>query len=215
VNVDPPVGEPATEGTARSAILAAAVAQARTAGIDGLRIDKVLRDANASSSSLYHHFGSRAGLSDAVADALVEEGMFDEDPYLLTLVETIDSPEAFAAFMAAQLRRLIEDPATVERRRVRLAAAAQGLQAPAVAMRWGDQVGLLHDATGAFVRRAGERGLCNPEIDALAYAVFFTSLSLGQLVSGSRVEAERWLAVATDAALAPLRIPPDGAPGQA
>jgi len=204
---DEPLADAQADTSARATILAEALRDAHEVGAENIRIDRILRAAHASSSSLYHHFASRAGLIQAVRTEQLRKGFLAEDASILDLVERMDSPEEFSAFMAGQLRRLVEDADTVARRRARLASAAAGLLSPGASQHWNDQIGDLHDATAHFMRRAVERGLCNPGLDPMAYAAFFTSLSLGQLTAGSRTDLESWLAVATTAALAPLRFP--------
>lgn len=204
---DEPVGDTKADTSAKTTILAEAMRDANLVGTENIRIDRILRAAHASSSSLYHHFGSRAGLIQAVRIEQLRTGLLDEDTSILDAVERLRGPDEFLAFMAGQLRRLVEDPATVARRRARFANAAAALGTPGAAQLWNDQIGDLHDATAEFMRRAVERGLCNPLLDPTAYAAFFTSLSLGQLAAGSRADLESWLEVATTAALAPLRFP--------
>lgn len=186
--------------TARATILREGVRQAFLSGADSIKIDLVLRQAHASSSSLYHHFGNRAGLVAAVRAEVQRLGLEEEDPTILDALDEITTPADFANFMAAQLFRLVADPATIRRREFRLEALAR----PESDQPSHDLIEALIDRTTEFVQVAIDRGLCNPNLDARAYAVLFMSLSLGQIATRNMITTERWLITATEAALAPL-----------
>lgn len=188
--------------SARAAILNEAVRQAEQDGIGAIRIDLVLERAHASTSSLYHHFKSRAGLLDAVRAERQRLGLLQEDAALLDALDSIRTPDEFYDFMAAQLVRLVTDPETVRRRESRLEALTQpGADRPVDRL-----MEMLIDSTTSFVQTAIDRGLCNPDLDARAYAVTFMSLSLGQFAVRNLIDADRWLTTATAAAIAPLRF---------
>lgn len=194
--------ESVTDGSARWTILREGVAHAAEVGIDNVRIDVILQRAFASSSSLYHHFSNRAGLIAAIQEERQRLGMHEEDPALLEAIERIDSPSEFSDYIAAQLVRLLSDPATIERRIGRLDALSRAGDNQAIE---GLLTGLI-DSTSAFIQTAVDRGLCNPDLDARAYAVLFMSTSLGQAAIRNLIDDERWLAVATEAIIAPLRF---------
>lgn len=188
--------------SARAAILSEAIRQADRNGVAAIRIDVVLERAHASTSSLYHHFKSRAGLIDAVRAERQRLGLLEEDATLLDALDTITTPDEFCGYMAAQLVRLVTDPDTVRRREARLEALTQ----PGTDRQVDRLMGALIDSTSSFVQSAIDRGLCNPDLDARAYAVTFMSLSLGQFAVRNLIDVERWLATATTAAIAPLRF---------
>jgi predicted branched-subunit amino acid permease len=55
---------------------------------------------------------------------------------------------------------------------------------------------------------AQRKGLINPHLDTTAYCAWFQGALLGQLLTEPVLpDVERWLSVATPAALAPLRLP--------
>jgi AcrR family transcriptional regulator len=187
--------------SARSSILLEALRHAGTFGVNNIKIDLVLKDAYASSSSLYHHFKSRAGLLEAVRIEQGRLGLLEEDPTLLELLDSITTNDDFCDYMANRLRRIVTDPEATRRRETRLEALSQpGTDRPIDVL-----VGTLIDKTSAFVQSAIDRRLCNPHLDARAYAVVFMSLSLGQIATRNLMDDEQWLITATEAAIAPLR----------
>lgn len=115
-------------GSAREAILTEFLKQDDLVGVDNVKIEDVLNAAHSSPSSLYHHFGSRAGLRGAARSERQRLGILEEDASLLELTASMTTPEEFADFMAAQLRRTVSDPASFIRRRERLEALVAGLR---------------------------------------------------------------------------------------
>jgi len=190
----------------RKHILRVAVEHAASVGVENIRIDDVLRDAFASSSSLYHLFGNRAGLIDAMRVERQRLGLIEEDPSIIANAELITSHEEFCDYIASHLRRAITDPSARRRRQARLEATVAGFESPDVARKSAILQSMMLGITAQLMKSAIERGLCNPDLDALGYATFFVSLSLGRFTTESAVDDERWLAVAIPAALAPLRI---------
>ena len=187
--------------SARSAILREALRHAAVSGINNIKIEQVLKDAHASSSSLYHHFKSRAGLLEAVRNERERLGLLEEDPALLELLDSITTNDEFCDYMTGQLRRAVTDPEAIRRRETRLDALTQpGTDRPTDVL-----MNMLIDHTSAFVQSAIDRRLCNSCLDARAYAVVFMSLSLGQLATRNLLDTEQWLITATEAAIAPLR----------
>ncbi len=161
----------------------------------------MLEDAHASSSSLYHHFKSRAGLLEAVRIERERLGLLEEDPTLLDVLDSMTTNDEFCDYMAGQLRRIVTNPEDIRRRETRLEALAQpGTDRPIDVL-----IGTLIDKTSDFVQSAIDRQLCNPHLDARAYAVMFMSLSLGQIATRNLLDDEQWLITATEAAIAPLR----------
>ncbi|MEY4174029.1 MAG: hypothetical protein RI900_1194 [Actinomycetota bacterium] len=180
----------------------------RKSGTSGFRVEDVLLAAQASPSSLYHHFGNRAGLMRAAAAAIHLNLVLSEDQNALDLGRQIVTHDEFCAYIEAQLRRSAESADNRRRRteRIKLGAAALG-----------DGV---HGATDTKFQRmmtamiaemmdaAQQKGIINPHLDTVAYCAWFQGALLGQLLMESvQPDVERWLSVAIPAALAPLRLP--------
>jgi AcrR family transcriptional regulator len=185
------------------------VATIRTRGADAVRIDAILITANASASSLYHHFGDRKGLIEASAAVVREQLAASEDPGHLDDGFAATTHDEFCDYIARQLRRAATDVMNRRRRmqRVRLAAASVG-EPPTSDAQFQT---MMTSTIAELFEDAKSRHLINPELDSFAYCSWFQGMLLGQLLTEStQADVERWLDIATPAALAPLRfaVPP-------
>jgi AcrR family transcriptional regulator len=190
----------------RRALLDTAVAMLEERGPDGFTVDEVLVESGTSSSSLYHHFGSRHGLLIAAQDESYRRVARAEDARNLDGGLGATTTEEFLAYVASQLRRIVTDPANLVVRRTRLAAAARSLASPELAAQTVAVQERMFDAIVVMFDSAQARGLIDPQLDTRAYAAWFHGMTLGRTVTeAGSVDSEAWLAVAIPAALAPLR----------
>ena len=207
-------GRAVTSGSAtnpsQQAMLDAAVRMIEELGVDGFTVDEILVQSHTSSSSLYHHFGSRKALLVAAHDELYRRLARGEDLRNLDGGLDATSTEQFLDYIARQIERIVTDPANRTVRRSRLEAAGRSLASPELATRTIAVQERMVDAIAAMFDAAQARGLIHPELDTRAYAVWFHGMTLGRTVTeGGSVSNERWLAVAIPAALAPLYPPAD------
>ena len=192
----------------RRALLDTAVAMLEERGAEGFTVDEVLIESGTSSSSLYHHFGSRHGLLIAAQDESYRRVARGENRRNLDGGLGATTTEEFLDYVANQLERIVTDPANRSVRRTRLAAAALSLASPELAAQTAVVQEKMLDAIAAMFDDAQARGLINPELDTRAYAAWFHGMTLGRTVAeAGPVTSEAWLAVAIPAALAPLRPP--------
>ena len=203
---------PADKKPNRSAILAVAIELLNERGPDGFTIDEVLVRSGTSASSLYHHFGNREGLVLAAQEARYVHTVRGEDRGNLDGGFAARTTEEFCDFVAAQLRRIVTDPANRKVRRDRLEVAARALHSPDLAEGARTYQAKMLDAVTLVFADAQARGLINADLDTRAYSAWFHSMTLGRtFVEEGAVDAEAWLRVAIPAALAPL-MPADGTP---
>jgi len=188
------------------AILEAAIAEIEQHGIDGFRVEPVLRNAFASTSSLYHHFGSREQLAIAAEKARYRRMAIGEDRANLASGYEARTTDEFLDYLAGQLRRVVTDPANEKVRRDRLSVTAGGLSRAELAATIGNLQDQMFAAIAELFDWAKEHGLINRDLDTVAYCAWFHGMAIGHLVTASSsVDTERWLSVALPAALAPLR----------
>lgn len=194
-----------TAGNTRQRILAAAVTVLRTRGADAIRIEDILITAKASASSLYHHFGDRQGLVKAAVAVLNEHLAASEDPGHLDAGYAARTHEEFCDYIVGQLRRAATSDENRTRRTLRVQGAAAAIGEPPAA---DTQFQVLVTSTiAALFEDAKARRIINPELDSFAYCAWFQSMLLGQLLTEpTQPDVERWLEIATPAALAPLRL---------
>ncbi|CAB4896827.1 unannotated protein [freshwater metagenome] len=190
------------------AILHSAVRHLDAHGVAGFRIERVLRDANASQGSLRYYFTNREGLIRAAEfERYLRLGMA-ERAELLELMDHVATNDEFCGFVAVQLTRIATDPAAIAMRRSRVSVYANALDRPELqaAINW-LQDGYLALQT-EFIERAQARGMINPDLNVYDYAAFFHGLALSRtFIEGTVDDPARWLAIAIPAATAPLRLP--------
>lgn len=192
------------------AILDAAVRLALEDAGGGFRIDQVLIESGASSSSLYHHFGTREKLFMAVQEELYLRLALNEDRQRLDEAIATQSNDELLAYMAVQIRRIVTDPANLPVRQARLRMAAEASARPELARDLIRFQTAMFETIAPIFHSAKERGILNPELDVMAYVAWFHGMSLGRtLTEMSFTDTERWLALAIPCALTPLRWPKD------
>jgi AcrR family transcriptional regulator len=196
---------PSTARSTRQRILAAAVTVLRARGADAVRIDEILITADASASSLYHHFGDRKGLIKAASAVVSEQLAASEDPGHLDDGYAATTHDEFCDYIVRQLRRAVTSDENRRRRtqRVLLAAASIG-EPPAEHTKF--QI-MVTSAIADLFEDAKSRHLINADLDSFAYCAWFQGMLLGQLATeATQADVERWLGIAGPAALAPLRL---------
>jgi AcrR family transcriptional regulator len=200
--------DPGAPRTAKEALLDKAVEMLEQLGPDGFTVEDVLIESGTSSSSLYHHFGSRQGLLNAAREQSYRRLALREDRSNLDGGFAATTPDEFLAYLAAQLERTVTDPANRSVRRTRFEVAARALGSPELAAQTGQVLEQMYGVIVAVFDDAKARGLINPDLDTWAYALWFHGMVLGRTATeSSSLTTEAWLAVAVPAALAPLRIP--------
>jgi len=175
-------------------------------GLDGFTVDELLVESGTSSSSLYHHFGSREGLLIAAQEERYRRLARGEDLRNLDGGLAATTTEEFLAYVARQIERIVTDPANRAVRRSRLEAAARSMASPELATRTAAVQEMMFDVIAAMFDVAQARGLIDLGLDTRAYAAWFHGMTLGRTVTeAGSVGTDAWLAVAIPAALAPLR----------
>ncbi len=177
-------------------------------GPEGFTVDEVLIESGTSSSSLYHHFGSRHGLLVAAQEESYRRLARREDRGNLDGGLDATTTEEFLDYVAGQIERIVTDPANRAVRRTRLAVSARSLASPELAAQTAAVQERMFDAIAAMFGDAQARGLIDRGLDTRAYAAWFHGMVLGRTVTeAGSVGTQAWLAVAIPAALAPLRPP--------
>lgn len=194
----------------KQALLDKAVELLEARGVDGFTVEDVLIESGTSSSSLYHHFGNRQGLLQAARRESYRRLAHREDRAQLAGGYEATTPEAFLAYVVEQVERIVTDPVNRSARRTRLEVAVEAFSSPELAAQTRDVQEQMFGVVAAMYDDAKARGLVNPDLDSLAYAIWFHGAVLGRTATeNGSVSTEAWLSVAIPAALAPLRLPPD------
>ncbi|MEO6627089.1 MAG: TetR/AcrR family transcriptional regulator [Aquihabitans sp.] len=192
----------------RRALLDTAVAMLRDRGPDGFTVDEVLIESGTSSSSLYHHFGSRQGLLVAAQEESYRRLAHSEDRGNLDGGYDATTTQEFLDYVVHQLERIVTDPANRTVRQTRLQVAARSFGSAELAAQTAAIQENMLDVIAAMYDDAKARGLINGALDTRAYAAWFHGMTLGRTVTeAGQVDTRAWLEVAIPAALAPLRPP--------
>ena len=202
----PSVSASGETNPSRRALLDTAVAMLRDRGPDGFTVDEVLIESGTSSSSLYHHFGSRQGLLVAAQEESYRRLARSEDRGNLRGGYEATTTEEFLAYVGDQLERIVTDPANRTVRQTRLQVAARSFGSAELAAQMAAVQENMIDVIAAMYDDAKARGLINKRLDTRAYAAWFHGMTLGRTVTeAGQVDTRAWLEVAIPAALAPLR----------
>lgn len=115
--------------SARDALLRVMVETLDACGEPGVRLEKILRDANASVSSMYHHFGNLAGLIESAQIVRFRRTQQLDVDFMTTELQSVSSVEEFRGLIKRSLSRALHDDRRVVRAQ-RINAAARSYQNP-------------------------------------------------------------------------------------
>lgn len=160
-------------------IMRVAAEELDTAGSVAFNLDRVIEAAGVSRSSIYHHFGSRAGLITAVEGARMLESFQEANVMTREVVRSVESGEQFFEFieMVLALGGGVDAQVTRSRRVASLAAAEQipGLHD---LMRDAQRLGVAYYEETLEVAKA--RGLIDPQVPLRGIANFIQSVLVGR-----------------------------------
>lgn len=144
-------------------------------------LDRVIESSGVARSSVYHHFGSRAGLIATLElEHWVEQQAAELRGMRKFLLEASDIEEVLAAVEFAL--KIDGDRAGRERRlrRITSLVAADGIPALATTLREQQVRGTNHLAE--TLRMMSDRGVISPELDLVAIAYFIQSNLVGRVL---------------------------------
>lgn len=195
--------------SARDALLRVMVATIDEHGEPGVRLEKVLRDANASVSSMYHHFGSLGGLIEvAQIERLRRSQQMDID-FLDEQVRSITTVDEFREVLKYGINRAFQEDRRILRAQ-RVNASARAYQNPHYQERLSRLQREANEALENVLIRAQAKGLIASHIDIEAAAAWWTSTLCAryfvEILGDSSLE-DRWAELAQKFALVVLEIP--------
>jgi AcrR family transcriptional regulator len=191
------------ETSTRDRLLEAAIAVVDEQGIEGIRVRDIAAAANVREPSVYHYFGSREGLVEAVEaarfkrDSIAITGMFSNAVAgCSTMDDYLD--------LCALVMNAVEAPGRAEVRSVRASAFGSAQSRPNLAKLISEaQLELDNDlATG--LKLAQERGWVRPDLDVVSFAGWVNGMVNGRLIYEMNPDAytlETWRAMTLDSAL--------------
>ncbi|CAB4688740.1 MAG: TetR family transcriptional regulator [Actinobacteria bacterium] len=187
-------------------LLDAAVRSLELNGWDASQIGEILADANASRSSLYHFYGSREGLLAAATAERYRRLLLQEDTALVTEASDCETTEELLAFVTQQIVRTVTDPDSIKARQSRVAIGADALIHEELREEVAQKQRIFLDGIAEIVLTGQRKGIIRQDLDAMAYAAWMHGSLLGRtLTEAVFQDTARWLEVAIEAVLAPLR----------
>jgi AcrR family transcriptional regulator len=150
-------------------------------GVEGIRVREIAASANVREPSVYHYFGSREGLVEAVEAARFSRDLKQITNLFSTAVTQCASKEEFLALC----RRVISATETPQRQQVRAVRASvfgSAQSRPALAEQISAaQLELDKDLAKGF-DIAKVKGLVRPDLDSVTYAAWLSSLVNGRII---------------------------------
>ena len=190
----------------RELLLNAAVRSLEINGWDGSQIVEILDEAHASRSSLYHFFGSREGLLAAATAERYRRLLLKENTAHVKTASDCQTTEEFFGFVAEQVIRIVTDPESIRARHARVALGADALIHEELREEVAQKQRIFLDGIAEIVLTGQRKGIIRQDLDAMAYAAWMHGSLLGRtLTEAVFQDTARWLEVAIEAVLAPLR----------
>jgi len=192
----------------RDAILLAACNELATVGPVEFRVQRVLESANASFSSLYHHFDNRDGLLRAAnAQMFRVSNRYDIADIARATSEATTSREFFNV-VARQIFTIANNPKSIIARQERITALAYGISAPELLETIIEVQKQEISSLASIFDLAKDRGLIRQDLNTESYVAWFLGILLGHILLEIDPElgprSSTWDRCAILAALQPL-----------
>ena len=196
------------ELSTRSAILLAACSELQAFGPVGFRVSRVLESANASFSSLYHHFEDREGLLRAATVRMFQLSNRYDIAELARVTSEATTTTEFFNVIARQIFTIANDPALMQARQERIAALAYGLSDPELLEAIVNAQKRGVSGLTSIFDLAKDRGLIRQDLNTESYVAWLLGILLGHILVEIDPElgprSSTWDRCAILAALQPL-----------
>lgn len=163
-------------------ILDAACQLVAECGEGSFRISDLVKRSGRSVGSIYHFFGSREGVLEAVWLSQLTSAWAVDDERLRLLADTISSP-AQLEDMVVLLARDLHDPARSDQLWSKLEVISASRRRPALRRIVERAQQSMTDAYTSLIRDLQTRGIVQGSVDPAALAVFVQAVTLGRIVS--------------------------------
>ena len=167
-----------TEST-RDALLRVMVHTLDECGEPGVRLEKVLREANASVSSMYHHFGNLAGLIEAAHVVRFRRTQQLDVEYFTEEMKLVKNLNEFRDLLTRAMDRAFHENRRIVRSQ-RVNASARSYQNPQYAEFLRDLQRQANQALILALLQAQAKGFIPSHVDIEAAAAWWTSTVYGR-----------------------------------
>lgn len=192
------------------ALLEAVVRLLDTVPIENVTIDMVLEAANASRSSLYHHYGDFPSLLEQALVTVFSHHVDESIEMLARIFDAAGTQREFADGLNG-VTRITQSPDRAARRMQRVVIFANGGSSAALRDLLGAEQQRLTDAQAKHIIRAQERGWINASLHPEAIAAFIQAYTLGRVVDDINphpVPPHAWIEL-IDRVVADVLLAPD------
>jgi AcrR family transcriptional regulator len=172
-----------------SLVMRVAAEELDASGPVAFNLDRVIDVAGVSRSSVYHHFGSRAGLITAVEGSRMLDAYQEANVATREVVRSVKSGEQFFEFVESVFAAGGGADAQARRnRRVASLAAAEQMPGLHELMRDAQRSGM--DYYEETLQMAKDRGLIDPQVPLRGIANFIQSVLVGRVLVDLLEDAE-------------------------
>ena len=162
--------------SARDALLRVMVDTIDEHGEPGVRLERVLRDADASVSSMYHHFGNLGGLIEAAQIIRFRRTLQVDLDFLREGLQAVTNIEEFRGLLISVMDRVFDSSRRIVRSQ-RVNAAARSYQNPEYAERLQNEQRETNKAIALVLLQAQAKDFIPSDVDVDAVAAWWTSSS--------------------------------------
>ncbi|MEY4996933.1 MAG: hypothetical protein RLY59_337 [Actinomycetota bacterium] len=187
-------------------LLAAAVEVIDNSGIKELRIRDIAARAGVKEPSVYHFFGSRDGLVEAAQAFRYTRGLLELTQVFDGKVRNCSNTEEFIAVIHDVTASIFSDD-RYSIRAVRADVLGSAMSRPRLKSAVAAAQRQSHELLCATLNFAQERGWVLPELDTMAFAVWYTGMVNGRLVyeiDPVQCSGQAWNDLATEVTITAL-----------
>ena len=194
--------------SARDALLRVMVHTIDEFGEPGVRLEKVLKEANASVSSMYHHFGNLSGLIESAQIIRFRRTQQLDLDYFKEEMKSVTSREEFCGLLKRGMDRAFHENRRIVRSQ-RVNAAARSYQNPQYAEQLRDLQREANQSLVLALLQAQAKGFIPTNVDLETAAAWWTGTTFGrffvEILDDASLE-NRWNELAYNMALVVLNI---------
>ena len=194
--------------SAREALLRVMVRTLDECGEPGVRLEKVLKEAKASVSSMYHHFGNLSGLIESAQIVRFRRTQQLDVEYFTEEMKLVSNVNEFRDLLKRAMDRAFHENRRIVRSQ-RVNAAARSYQNPQYAEQLRDLQREANHALMLALLHAQAKGFIPPHVDIETASAWWTSTTYGryfvEILDDEALE-NRWNELAYNMALIVLDI---------
>ncbi|MDH6422491.1 TetR/AcrR family transcriptional regulator [Aurantimicrobium minutum] len=191
----------------RENLLSATIEVIDLHGVKGVRVRDIAARAGVKEPSVYHYFGSRDGLIEEAQAQRYSRGLLELTHAFASHVRSCASVDEFQCAIR-QVFAAIVKPEREEVRAVRANVLGSAMSRPRLKVAVAQAQGEAHKVLSGAIAFAQQQGWVRPELDTMAFAVWYTGMVNGRLVyeiDPGQCDPAAWDAIGVEVTLHLLR----------